>query len=340
MIDFLRNIPGPAFLIFYGLYVLATIVLVRILYRREGKTDSFVPDPLDLSPLELAFLNKGLKGSIQLTVFSLVQQGKISMKKKGRDIYYQKDKKAKGENELEKAILGVIDGETPLKTIYGREAMRSYREAIKPLDEKLQRYGFLYSSSDKASRRRIVIYGYLILLFPGILKLIMGINFDKPVGFLITMLIVGTIVFWILNKTSALRIAAKGKALLNQAQTRFAHLRSSPGFVSGRRTTNDPDPHYDSSRHATTDYSPGDSVLSNSLYAFGAFGAAWFIGTAFESMANDVDESTSQLASPDSSSGCSGSSCGGGSCSGSSCSGSSCGGSSCGGGCGGCGGGD
>ena len=301
------DLRGPQFLAFYLAFA-AAVICGAIVLRRA--LESGTPGKADLSdPRLLACLRGGPAEAIRISVLSLLDRGLLVIKgltvslKEGVDPALARDPLDRA--VLERHRLGLTVREAP--------GDRILLEAAGPLVESLRARRLIPSDAETAQRRLLASAAVAALVAVGGAKVWIGIARDRPIGFLVVLVIAACVAAVMLVPRGPR--TARGDALLAHARTLYGRLRlRASSFV------------------------PGSGTAEAALLA-GVFGAAALTAAAWTPVRNAVKPRTKQAAASCSSCGATWSSCGSsswsscGSSSGSSC-GSSCGG---GGGCGGCG---
>lgn len=306
MLEFFRSIPGPIFLLIYIILGIAMIIIAKIWTKYDGTQHYTIPEPTIVTPLEMAFLKQGMLGVITNALLSLWEKKKISIIKEKNNVLIKHTSSNPNDlNTIEKSILDYAKTNDKYIRFTGSYFQGKVKEKFQKNIDKLEQMGLSPTKETKSHYWKVYGISNLILLFLGGIKLYLGITYDKPVGFLIILMIAFQIAMFISLLPTRILATNLGKKFLAQSKTRFEWLKSS-----------------DNNTLATDD---------NLMYGTALFGIAAFSAIAFTGM----DENPALL-EQNLNSNNTGSSCSGSSCSGSSCSGSSCGGS----GCGGCGGGD
>ncbi|MFE6616116.1 TIGR04222 domain-containing membrane protein [Amycolatopsis sp. NPDC057786] len=305
------GIPGPTFLAIYGALIVFPVV-VGLVWTIAVKLGAKSPRATVSGPAptvyELAYLAGGPDRVVDTAIAALVDRGTLRVSS-------SKQLQLTGPEPADPIEKAVAKGARPgynatTRGIRDRLRMSGPMQALaKGLEER----GLVVA--DRSPRiRRVVYFLYLAVLVLGVVRLIAGIAGDRPVGFLIPLLIsavFATVISRALkNKRPGPRPTSEGGRILHRARSAHGRERKR-GIPNG----------------------PGYAGAAGAGLLGGAAAAVAFGGLA----SYPDDELSAALIPPPVSGGFGGGSSGGGSsCSsgGSSCSG---GGSSCGGG-GGCGG--
>jgi uncharacterized protein (TIGR04222 family) len=287
---------GSDFLTFYVILFAITLGLalwLRMSLRQPGAAEPIMVPELD--GYATAFLNGGKILTVNTAIANLVRQKAIQL---GRNRLFSLESKPEFSHELEKHVYAAAYGPDGNSIANVRSSAKSH---VAKIAQQLQELGLVLSN--KQARKAIILPLMLAIaaLAIGIIKIVIGLDRGKPVGFLVALCFFAFIVSLVALARPPRRTRL-GDAVLRKLQE----------------------------RHTGTHYL-GSNVSSVSAAEFaiflGLFGMPALAGTEY----SDLRKSLQPASAVNSGSSCGGSSCGGGSC------GGSCG-SGCGGGCGGCGG--
>jgi uncharacterized protein (TIGR04222 family) len=288
------DLRGPQFLGLYAFLFLLASALAAILRRAmRGPCGPPPPEAHKLDPYEIAALTGGERLAVNTAIASLYRRGALDvssagmLKTTGLTIHPL--------HPLERRVLDVVE---PLKR-YVPEVHRKV-----PADATLKRptdLGLLLPPDRRRAAAFASAAPLLALLLLGIVKVIVGIERNRPVEFLFIWCALTAVVAVLLLARPPRRTRA-GDALLKDMQSRSVGLRATAAT-------------------APTSLAVGDLALAMAL-----FGPAVLAST-------ELDPVRKALIPPRSTTSSCGSSCGGGGCGGGGCGGGGCGG----GGCGGCG---
>jgi uncharacterized protein (TIGR04222 family) len=314
----LANMPGGWFLLLYGTIIVITAISIKV-YKPNLDWTSKLPIPLvpqNPNPFELAFLRGGDNEFVRTLIFSLVQKGFLEINSQGKKSFIKLTVSQPNWttlSPLERSVLPCFQTSRETTELFAKEGLT---EILKPYtltyDQQLARLNFI-TPTDVATKTRLIsllAWGGTSLL--GIYKLCGAIlHGRKNFGFLIFFVIVSTVIFYVLSKTS--RLSLLGKKYVNQIQQAFENLKT----TVQRNISTDNNENY------------GLNTVDPFLLSVGVFGVGALSGTLY----NDYQQ-TFQRANVTG-----GSSCGSGCASSCSSGSSGDGGGGCGGGGGGCGGG-
>lgn len=298
MLEFLRNISGEDFLVYFWVYYFVTLIIVYIVSKRDYTNNLDLPDPSSLSPLEISYLVNGIKSVLATSVFNLWRKKIISIKTDSRRVVLSKKNGDTSDlNEIELKLYNSIKKPTSYNNLLSKSELQSYETLFEKHKSVLLSKALIFEEYGK-KRMRVFRNIAFILLLPGIIKLSMGILYNKPSTYLIFTIIIMIIITTKLFSYKRKEVTRFGKNFIKDCQDRFAWVKDTPA--------------------EKRDYS--DDIF---LYSVAVFGFSSIIGNKLG------DRLDNPLVDGEFASGCSGSGCSGGGCGG---------GSGCGGGCGGCGG--
>jgi uncharacterized protein (TIGR04222 family) len=334
----LANMPGPAFLVLYGITILFSAL---IFYFFKSGLDWTAKQPTPLipqspDPFEIAYLRGGENEFARAVVFTLTRKGFLQIFNESKKSYISlvpNQPNWTTLSQLERSVLGWF--QTTRET---NEVFEPYGliEMLKPFsliyEQKINQTSLLIPNDVKVKTKifSFLVFGVIAAL--GGYKLTAAIVHGRyNILFLLLFMAIAFFVFWTLGKTK--RLSQLGKRYVESLQNAFEKIKDNPTIAKQ---------YYSQSIPALNSVDPlllamgiyGTSVLVGNGYshfdqAFGKANQSSYFGNYSSGSSGCGSSSGSWFDSSSSSSG--GSSCSGG---GSSCSG----GSSCGSGCGGCGG--
>ena len=309
------DLGGPEFLLLYFCFSLIVILAIAILRRRA---ESGPAPKIDLGdPYLVAYLRGGEDEALRVAVISLVDRGLLAMDDQiiSRADHVTSDMV---KHPIEYEVLKKFGDPGEAPSIFKDDDLKSL---IRPYRDKLERAGLMPDAAVRRDRLMRLLLALMALGVVGVIKIVIGLSRERPVGFLVVMMIAAMVIALV---SSFPRLTARGNATLADITNLYSGLRT-----------------------RVNSFSPGSASAELAMFA-AVFGVTALATTPFGyaqtlfPRATSSSSCGSSCGSFDSSSSCGssdgGSSCGGSSDGGSSCGGSSDGGSSCGGGgCGGCG---
>jgi len=106
MLEIIKEIPGPYFLLVYSIFAALVIFIAKKYAENDSTKDIEMPEPSKVSPVDIALLNKGIKGALIVTIFNLWRNKKIEIKKTSDNVILrQLTSDSTGLNPLESLIL-------------------------------------------------------------------------------------------------------------------------------------------------------------------------------------------------------------------------------------------
>jgi uncharacterized protein (TIGR04222 family) len=189
------DFKGPEFLSFYFLISSIVVQLGLLLRAKLRLPKSHIQkQPVSLDAYETAYLAKGSEHAVDTVIASLVQKGCVTVQE-GQQILRIKEPRNELSSALEQAVANAIASYGNIETV--RSATTRQIEVVR---DRLRQLGLLVSPNQalKAQKYPAVILACLLAL--GIAKIIVGISRGKPVGFLVIMCIILSVIgacFWL-----------------------------------------------------------------------------------------------------------------------------------------------
>lgn len=307
ILDWLISIPGESFITLFLIYSTLIIGISRYLIIKDTTKNLELPKISKLDPYTIAFLKENWQGTVRLAVFNLISSKLIEIRQGTFSIFNIKsDKVLKTEikkeirNPIEKIVYAFVGSGRAINSFFKTTIHNHLSSTLSPIRKFLISQRLIRNASDE---RRIVLIRricYALIFILGGTKLILGIIRDKPILYLVFILmIVGFIMIRLLNSND--KKTDLGRRYLKSLEEKFETAKEK---IKSNGTIED----------------------SNSSLYVALFGTSILAGIAgYEAYANSNFRNQSPLGT-------------GGGCGGSGCGGSGCGGGGCGGGCGGCGG--
>lgn len=214
---FFASIPGPLFLLLYGAYLFGGLYLLRRWVSSDGFDRSPLPPPNAYGPAELGVLRGGVDGLAEVVLLDLFRRDLIyfdSSESLARPLIRRTTKTPENLSPLLREAHGWLDAAVTVESF----AVRLLRfSAYRDLCNGLERLK-LYRLRVEPGVRRVKNGALFALAAPGWAKLILGLVRDKPVFFLVLMIVVGGIWGMILSASvanSAGKPTARGRRLLD-----------------------------------------------------------------------------------------------------------------------------
>jgi uncharacterized protein (TIGR04222 family) len=303
------SMPGPQFLVFYGMAIFFTLAVCWIRTRGRDATDRLPPPsiPRDIDPYEVAYLRGGENEVVRVAIFSLMQRGYLQVAEEKSLFRTGADRQTIAReprhpdphhlSPMEREVFDWFESPRTADRIFQSTLPGRVREHCADLEQRLQAGHLLQPPQRKAAALRAGLLGAAVILGLGTYKLLAALaRGHRNVEFLLVLALVGTSLLVAVCRLP--RHTHLGRRYLYRLQKAFEQLRDRTRFTTSAAA----DP--------------------NAALVVGLFGAAVLAGTPFEGYHKMFQRSAAHASCGG---GC-GSSCGGG------------GGGGCGGGCGGCGG--
>lgn len=176
------DLRGPDFLQFYGFLALCVASLAYLL-RQQLRQPADEPDPeaLQLTPYEAAYLAGQEELAVNAVLANLVRQEVVKINAKERSVARTRKPLPTGADPLEGMFYQAIRPEgTPIKDVRGLGSI-----ALDPIRNSLKRLGLILTDQQAWSARFMPMLLLLILGFFAIVKIAVGIERNRPVGFLL-----------------------------------------------------------------------------------------------------------------------------------------------------------
>lgn len=228
MIDFITQISGPMFLLYFALFSGAIIFLTWYLVRVAGGYSE--PDARELDMYDLALLRGREPAVLETAIFQLWNKGLIDIKTKGKKHESTIKQKKKGEtvdNPIEHAIYTSAKNSLLYSELKEKSWKEKIQKILKSKYENLQERGLIPTESDRKRNTIIIAISMLLVYGIGFLKLGLGISRDKPVILLLVLLIVLLLVFRkLFLKKSGNRNTFHGRKFFKKMQKKFDWVKS------------------------------------------------------------------------------------------------------------------
>jgi len=308
--EFIKSIPGPTFLLIFAVWAVIVIIVSRRFTGGPSENENSRLEPTKLTPLQLAFLAGGVKNALNVTMFKLLNAKKIELSDENSKKLIKMTGSATNDMDAaEHYVMDMLKSQARTGFFFTQKKFKDgFESAIKPETQRLVNEKLVMDGEVLDSAKFNFRIALLVLMAPAILKLYLGIVNDKPVSFLVMLILLSFFLMIAINRPIKYKLTKLGKQIVTASKQRFEFLK----------------------RNNAQQNSSDDNFL---LYGVATFGLLAFAGTeasalnhAFESQRVTHTNTSTSDTSSGCSTGCSGSSCSGG--------------SSCSSGCGGCGGGD
>jgi uncharacterized protein (TIGR04222 family) len=198
LLELLQPIPGPIFLVIFIILIAVCFAIGWLLLSLDGSMKYPTPEPTYFDPLSIAALRGGKDAVLRTAIFSLWSRKLVEIKEvktptKGyliksvpsRKVYmYPIEYEIYKFTKMSKKYSEIRDDPRLTLRLYG---------PLGDIDRELEEHHLKRSSKHNIKTAGITIIMLSILLIIGGSKLYLGITRDKPVGCLITLLLVALI---------------------------------------------------------------------------------------------------------------------------------------------------
>jgi uncharacterized protein (TIGR04222 family) len=246
------DLRGPEFLFFYFCFSLVVISAIAILRRRA---ESGPAPKIDMGdPYLIAYMRGGEHEALRVAVVSLVDRGMLVMDgeliRRADQVTSDITSMFRGDwranplvrradqvtgdmvaRPIERAVLEKFSLPGEAASILSDKDLKPVFQAYQ---NDLERAGLLPDSVTRVARLKRLLLGLMTLGIVGVIKIQIGLSLNKPIVFLVLMMIVAMAVA---AATSFPRLTARGKAALKDITNLYSGLRmqiysSSPGSAS------------------------------------------------------------------------------------------------------------
>lgn len=210
MIEMLIQIPGPIFLLYFMLLAAVCIVLAWLLGNADDSDQYCFPELTCLDPFAISALRGGVSSVILTAIFSLWSRSLVDIEKsisfwKGEETYIRSKSSQEMElSPIEKKVYRFLKSPRKphdlLKDSRLKQRINIYME---PVNRQLEDLCLARTARDRFRIWMALIIAAGIIIMVGGTKLYFGITRNRPVVFLIILLIGSLVIlFRILNPTA------------------------------------------------------------------------------------------------------------------------------------------
>jgi uncharacterized protein (TIGR04222 family) len=210
------DLSGPHFLIFYS--CLSVIVILAARHYRH-RAESGPAPKMELSdPYLIAYLRGGENEVLRLAVITLIDRGLLAVN--GAKVRQtEQEMRRDAVNPLEHEVFKRFSIPAQAASVFQNKTLKG---ACAPYRTKLEQAGLIPDASTTGDRTSRCLLAAGILVAVGLSKIFIGISRDRPVAFLIILMIAAVVVTAI---TSFPRLTRRGQLAFADIQTLYAHLR-------------------------------------------------------------------------------------------------------------------
>jgi uncharacterized protein (TIGR04222 family) len=232
--NFIANMYGPSFLLLYIVTIAAALMLGKNFIRSADTTDRepSMPPPSKPDPYELAYLRGGEQEVIRLTVFRLVQTGRLTLAdaKSGKIARADGPAHLSEMSDMERTVYKALDNPETVRGIC-RRIFPKFMKDCAPLERHLRERRLLVDQSVIESVYRVRKVVLAVILGLGGYKLAVALSRGRAnVLFLIILAVVGCILT--IRKLKAPRLSRRGEDYLKQLQAGLEDEKNAIGADS------------------------------------------------------------------------------------------------------------
>ena len=215
------ELPGPAFLFFYGCVISIVLVWARQMIRNSDLTRDDPPPnvPWNPDPYEIAYLQGGENEVARLAIFDLLESGHLE---RGADQTVQQSSALPSSARLsaiQRDVLALFAQPMKASDVF-KHLSGPFAERCEQYKERLQDERLLCLPETKLAARRTWRIAAAIVLSLAAYRLVLAHSHGQSnVGFLIGMGVIATIALAVMCNPA--RISARGQAYLNQLKAAY-----------------------------------------------------------------------------------------------------------------------
>jgi uncharacterized protein (TIGR04222 family) len=223
----IANMPGPLFLLFYGIVIAITLFVIwQLVQAEDNPTQPLPPIPAEPDPYKIAYLKSAAKGVAEVAVINLIQKNYLQVHDKKITVNTNHPQNNQL-SPLEQAAY-VYFAAYPRSTV----SIESIAEKVQPhsLNYQQQLLDEQLLTTDESAFKKISLGlpGFWIIIGLGGFKLVVALmKGHHNVGFLIIMALVSLIILWYIctSTNNWNNVSNQGIAYLRQIQQAFYSLQ-------------------------------------------------------------------------------------------------------------------
>ncbi len=204
------GVPGPEFLMYYALLIVAAVALAAWLQARAVRpAQAPTTNPADLGPYEMAYLAQGAKRVLETGLLRLYRSGRVQLSPGG--IVTLVEPLPPDAPPVEAAIGAAATG---VKRFAGVSVIAQPVAAIK---ERLATLGLVPGPAERARAWRVMACVIVPVVLVGLIRLFFGVANQRPVTLLIIFIVAAVFGAFALSGWR-MRSNSYGRALVQSAQ--------------------------------------------------------------------------------------------------------------------------
>lgn len=201
MFEFMPAFSGPEFLLFYFILFLFCLITGKILKRIDGTGGYRMPGPSHFQPYAVAAFAGGPIEVLKTTLFSLINRNVLAIKGSGPLLMIERGRSEKTKFFLSDPIENqVYDGlkhpRSPAALFSDKDLVSMIDIHLAPFYRECESMRIMQDDGDRSRVRIIMWTSLIVMLSVGGLRLFHGLSKEKPVGFLLLMLVIFTLILF------------------------------------------------------------------------------------------------------------------------------------------------
>jgi uncharacterized protein (TIGR04222 family) len=225
MTEFIVHIPGPVFLLFFSVLSIICIIISKILISRDGYENLPVPEPSQFEPTAIASLRGGWGAVIRVTLFNLWERKMIEITGSGNDTRIKSSGTGEHGNAIEAKIFKILtEPQKPSNLFKDKSLITAVDGYLREANLKFEKIHLIRTKDDKKKAWMITLSAFCIFILIGMFKTYMGIMRDKPVVFLVLLIVLFTVIHLVVQQPWK-SITGLGNKFLKKAQENFGSLK-------------------------------------------------------------------------------------------------------------------
>lgn len=193
MTEFLPSMSGPVFLVLYLILFLVCLIVGRILTRFDGSKGYPMPEPTHFSPREVAAFAGGAAEVLRTILFSLTERKILVIKGEGETTRIKRYKKKKSESPDDPMDALVVEAvktpQTPRDLFSNQALMDGIESNLTTFYGECEKLRLHLRGEDRLWHWIVTLTTMAVVGGVGGLRLVHGINNDKPLGLLVLFMV-------------------------------------------------------------------------------------------------------------------------------------------------------
>jgi uncharacterized protein (TIGR04222 family) len=223
MSNWLLNIPGPYFLLFFSLVSMGLAAFCWYFFDGSSKNYA-LPDINKIDPLTFAVLRDGWRVAIDVTVIQLLERKIIGTKQiDGKEMLYIRTETADLSN-LEAIVYDYLKVPKSPSYFKGAKIKETVYTCLQPVYRELEKLQLLKNKSQLRLQMWIAVIIIMGLEFLAAAKFQLGIMQHKPVEILVPTMLLAPFIMWKIIRPAQMKTKL-GKKYINAVTVHFNWLK-------------------------------------------------------------------------------------------------------------------